>query len=54
MTITCPGCNKPFTFDPATTENQMKLRLSRSGSSTITYYPTCPHCGKRNVVTKGG
>jgi hypothetical protein len=51
MTVNCAGCKKPFSFDTAGTPKEQVYHYSESGKGHVNYYPTCPHCGKRNVVS---
>jgi|GEM_PF-5803579 len=52
MTITCTSCKKPVAFDPATTRSEKRLRLSNNATSTVTYYPVCPHCKTQLAATQ--
>ena len=51
LKMKCTICTKDFEFDPRNTPNKIKrLRLSRTGGVDAEYYPTCPHCGKKNTI----
>lgn len=51
--ITCTGCAKSFSFDPASTPSSEVYQFSAAPkpAKPVNYFPTCPHCKTRHVVT---